>query len=61
MRLGDVPAVRVDDLQIHPRTADLVIATHGRSIAIIDDTRPLARVDAGDRGEAGASLQRSRR
>ena len=30
MRLGDVPAVRVDDLQIHPRTADLVIA-HARS------------------------------
>lgn len=41
MRLGDVPAVRVDDLQIHPRTADLVMATHGRSIGIIDDTRPL--------------------
>lgn len=41
MRLGDVPAVRVDDLKIHPRTADLVIATHGRSIGIIDDTRPL--------------------
>jgi hypothetical protein len=31
----------VDDLQIHPRTNDLVIATHGRSIAILDDTRTL--------------------
>ncbi|MGI8820337.1 MAG: WD40/YVTN/BNR-like repeat-containing protein [Chthoniobacterales bacterium] len=41
MRLTDVPAVRVDDLQIHPRTADLVIATHGRSLAVLDDTRPL--------------------
>nr|MBA2743347.1 hypothetical protein [Chthoniobacterales bacterium] len=41
MRIADVPAVRVDDLQIHPRTADLVIATHGRSIGILDDTRPL--------------------
>jgi photosystem II stability/assembly factor-like uncharacterized protein len=41
MKLGDLPAVRVDDLQIHPRTNDLVIATHGRSIGIIDDTRPL--------------------
>ncbi|MDQ6913681.1 MAG: hypothetical protein M3128_12490, partial [Verrucomicrobiota bacterium] len=41
MRLGDIPAVRVDDLQIHPRTSDLVIATHGRSLAILDDTRPL--------------------
>jgi photosystem II stability/assembly factor-like uncharacterized protein len=41
MRLADVPAVRVDDLVIHPRTADLVIGTHGRSIGIVDDTRPL--------------------
>jgi photosystem II stability/assembly factor-like uncharacterized protein len=41
MRLADVPAVRVDDLQIHPRTGDLVIATHGRSLGILDDTRPL--------------------
>ncbi len=41
VRLGNLPNVRVDDLQIHPRTADLVIATHGRSIDILDDTRPL--------------------
>lgn len=41
MKLGDMPAVRVDDVQIHPRTNDLVIATHGRSIGILDDTRPL--------------------
>ncbi len=41
MKLGDLPAMRVDDLQIHPRTNDLVIATHGRSIGILDDTRPL--------------------
>jgi photosystem II stability/assembly factor-like uncharacterized protein len=41
LRVGDLPNVRVDDLQIHPRTADLVIATHGRSLYILDDTRPL--------------------
>jgi hypothetical protein len=41
IRIGNMPAVRVDDLQIHPRTNDLVIATHGRSIGILDDTRPL--------------------
>ena len=41
IRIGDVPAVRVDDLQIHPRTSDLVIGTHGRSIAILDDSVPL--------------------
>ncbi|MEO8438977.1 MAG: glycosyl hydrolase [Spartobacteria bacterium] len=39
-RIGDLPNVRTDDLKIHPRTADLVIGTHGRSLAIIDDTRP---------------------
>jgi hypothetical protein len=30
----------VDDIQIHPRTSDLVIATHGRSLAILDDVVP---------------------
>ncbi len=40
LRIGGLPHVRVDDLQIHPRTADLVIGTHGRSIYILDDTRP---------------------
>ncbi len=42
VRFGDIPpGTRVDDFQIHPRTNDLVIGTHGRSIAIIDDTTPL--------------------
>jgi photosystem II stability/assembly factor-like uncharacterized protein len=40
VRIGDLPSVRVDDIQIHPRTSDLVIATHGRSIAILDDVVP---------------------
>jgi photosystem II stability/assembly factor-like uncharacterized protein len=40
VRVGDLPNVRVDDLQIHPRTNDLVIATHGRSLAVLDDVRP---------------------
>jgi photosystem II stability/assembly factor-like uncharacterized protein len=29
------------DLQIHPQTHDLIIATHGRGILILDDIRPL--------------------
>jgi photosystem II stability/assembly factor-like uncharacterized protein len=41
LRLDDVPQMRVDDLQIHPRTNDLVIATHARSLAILADTRAL--------------------
>lgn len=40
VKVGDLPPVRVDDIQIHPRTGDLVIATHGRSIYILDDARP---------------------
>jgi photosystem II stability/assembly factor-like uncharacterized protein len=36
-----VPTVAVMDLAIHPREQDLVIATHGRSLFILDDIRPL--------------------
>jgi len=38
---GDLPPVAVRDLAIHPRDHDLVIATHGRGIWIIDDISPL--------------------
>src|SRR5207302_8455978 len=35
------PAVAVRDLAIQPRDNDLVLATHGRGIWIIDDITPL--------------------
>src|SRR5439155_20481990 len=38
---GDLPAVAVRDLAIHTRDHDLVIATHGRGIWIVDDISPL--------------------
>ena len=38
---GDLPNVAVRDLVIHPRDNDLVIATHGRGIWIVDDITPL--------------------
>ncbi|HEX7839943.1 MAG TPA: hypothetical protein VF469_20845, partial [Kofleriaceae bacterium] len=44
---GDFPSVAVREVQIHPRDNDLVIATHGRGIWIIDDITPL-RALAGD-------------
>lgn len=31
----------VRDIQIHPRTHDLIIATHGRGILIVDDISPI--------------------
>jgi len=45
-RFGGLPTVAVDDLVIHPRESDLVIATHGRSLYIVDDLSPLRDVTA---------------
>lgn len=36
-----LPVVAVDDILVHPRDLDLVIGTHGRSIYVMDDIRPL--------------------
>ncbi len=40
-RLGKLPTVAVDDIVIHPRELDLIAATHGRSLYVLDDLRPL--------------------
>jgi len=39
-----MPSVRVDDILIHPRDRDLIVATHGRSIFIADDISPLEKL-----------------
>jgi hypothetical protein len=36
-----VPAVPIRDLIVHPRDGDLVLGTHGRSLIVLDDIRPL--------------------
>jgi photosystem II stability/assembly factor-like uncharacterized protein len=38
---GNFPSVAVRDIVVQPRTSDLVLATHGRGIWIIDDITPL--------------------
>jgi len=38
---SDFPAVAVRDIVLQPRESDLVLATHGRGIWIIDDISPL--------------------
>jgi hypothetical protein len=43
-RLGGLPVVRVDDIQIQPRDNDLVVATHGRSIWILDDINAIEQL-----------------
>lgn len=40
-QLGDLPTVPVDDVAIHERDRDLVVATHGRSLFVIDDVTAL--------------------
>ena len=41
---GNLPVVRIDDIQIHPRDNDLVLGTHGRSIWVLDDITPLEKM-----------------
>ncbi|HKR66902.1 MAG TPA: sialidase [Thermoanaerobaculia bacterium] len=43
---NEFPNVAVRDLAIHPRDNDLVIATHGRGIWIVDDITPLRALSA---------------
>jgi photosystem II stability/assembly factor-like uncharacterized protein len=38
------PTVSTMDMKIHPRENDLIIATFGRSVYIIDDIRPLRKI-----------------
>jgi photosystem II stability/assembly factor-like uncharacterized protein len=49
-----LPRVRIDDLMIHPREADLIVATHGRSFWIADDITPLQQLAS--RPASGAVL-----
>lgn len=41
---GGIPTTSVMGLIVHPREHDLVVATHGRSLFVIDDIRPLRTV-----------------
>ena len=48
---GNLPAVAVRDIVIHPRENDLVLATHGRGIWIVDDITPLRALSGGVLGK----------
>lgn len=41
-----LPNVAVRDLAIHPRDHDLIVATHGRGLYIVDDVTPLRKLTA---------------
>lgn len=50
--LGDLPTVPVDDVAIHERDRDLVVATHGRSLFVVDDVTALQELTPAVRGKA---------
>jgi photosystem II stability/assembly factor-like uncharacterized protein len=41
---ANLPPVEVRDIAIHPETNDLLLATHGRGILIVDDITPLRKL-----------------
>jgi hypothetical protein len=45
-RFTTLPTTAYEDLIIHPRDDDLVVATHGRSLFILDDLAPLVQWNA---------------
>ncbi|MBK8976212.1 MAG: hypothetical protein IPM29_09810 [Planctomycetes bacterium] len=53
---GGLPTVAVHDLVIHPRDADLVAGTHGRSIWILDDLTGLRQLTPEVRSQPAALL-----
>jgi len=42
--MNNYPTVRTDDILIHPRDNDLIVASHGRSVWIADDITPLQQL-----------------
>lgn len=48
---ANLPTVPVYEIKIHPRANDLILATHGRGIWILDDIAPLQEL-AASRGRA---------
>jgi hypothetical protein len=42
--MTNYPTVRTDDILVHPRENDLIVASHGRSVWIADDITPLQQL-----------------
>ncbi len=43
---GNLPNVAIRDIAIHPREHDVILATHGRGVIIIDDITPIRALTA---------------
>src|SRR5207342_2391539 len=49
--LNNLPTARVDDILIHPRDNDLIVATHARSVWIADDITALQQATSEARAQ----------
>jgi len=53
---ANLPTVRVDEITLHPRDNAMLVATHGRSIWILDHLEPIQEYTASQNAAAGAKL-----
>ena len=49
--MNNMPTARVDDILVHPRDNDLIVATHARSVWIADDITALQQATAEARAQ----------
>jgi photosystem II stability/assembly factor-like uncharacterized protein len=49
---GDLPVTPVRDIQVHPRDNDLLLATHGRGLYIMDDVSALQNLNTAQATDA---------
>lgn len=49
---NNMPPVAVRDIAVHPRDNDLIVATHGRGIYILDDAAPVQQIGTAMNAEA---------
>jgi photosystem II stability/assembly factor-like uncharacterized protein len=54
--MNGLPTARVDDILVHPRDNDLILATHARGVFILDDITPLQQLTDGILAEDAALL-----
>lgn len=55
LHLKNLPHVPVHEIIVHPRENDLILATHGRSVYILDDATPIQQMSA-ERAARAAEL-----
>jgi hypothetical protein len=48
---GDLPIVPIRDIQVHPRDNDILFATHGRGLYILDDASGLQGLSAAENAD----------